>query len=58
MDSSGPAIVLQPVGQAMDERSYGQGFEIESNQLREFLVEGIDLALLLVFTFVSFENFS
>ena len=32
MDSSGPATVLQPVGQAMDERSYGQGFEIESNQ--------------------------
>ena len=32
MDESGPAVVLEPVGQAMDERSYGTGFEIESNQ--------------------------
>ena len=32
MDESGPVVVLQPVGQAMDERSYGQGFDIESNQ--------------------------
>ena len=32
MDESGPAIVLEPVGQAMDERSYSTGFEIESNQ--------------------------
>ena len=30
MDESGPAVILEPAGAAVDERSYGGGYEIDS----------------------------
>ena len=41
MDESGPAVILEPAGAAVDERSYGEGFEIDSmkeaeRRFREF----------------------